>query len=152
MKKQNYITKNKKAFFDYEIIQSWEAGIELKGHEVKSIRQWQINLKGSYLSFISWELFLKAVHITPWKALPNTTHVDAARERKVFLKKRTLLYLSWKSKEWGNSIIPLEVYLQGSLIKIRIALAKWKKKYQKKESLKKKSMEKDIRRAMSKSY
>jgi len=151
-KKQSYIVKNKKAFFDYEILQSWEAWIELKWHEVKSIREWQVNLKGSYVSWISGELYLKWAHVTPWRALPNLSHIEAERERKIFLKKKTLLYLAWKVKEGGNSIIPLEIYLKGSLIKIKIALAKGKKKYQKKESLKKKTIEKDIRRAMSKSY
>lgn len=152
MRKQAYIVKNKKAFFDYEILETWEAGIELKGHEVKSIREWQVNLKWSYVSGISGELYLKWVHVTPWKALPNSSHIEPERERKIFLKKKTLLYLAWKSKEGGNSIIPLEIYLKGSLIKIKIALAKGKKKYQKKETLKKKTIEKDIRRAMSKSY
>lgn len=152
MKKQAYIVKNKKAFFDYEVLQSWEAGIELKWHEVKSIRAWQVNLKWSYISGISWNLYIKWMHISPWKALPNTSHIVSDRERKIFLHKKTIHYLQAKSKESGHAMLPLEIYLQWSLIKVKVALAKWKKQYQKKETLKRKTIDKDIRRAMSKHY
>ncbi len=149
---KDYIVKNKKAFFDYDIIDSWEWWIELLWHEVKSIRQWQVNLKGSYISIISWELYVKNMHVSVWKALPNTSHVDPLRERKLYLKKKDIEHLIWKVKEAGQSIVPLKIYLKGSLIKVQVALVKWKKLYQKKESLKKKTIDKDIRRAMSKTY
>ena len=152
MKKAPYIVKNKKAFFDYEILETWEAGIDLNGHEVKSIRAWQVNLKWSYISGISWSLYLKGASITPWKALPNTSHIVSERERKVFLHKKTIDYLQTKSKEGSYAILALEIYLKGSLIKVKVALAKWKKLYEKKESLKRKTIDKDIRRAMSKNY
>jgi SsrA-binding protein len=92
------------------------------------------------------------MHVSPWKALPNTSHIEAERERKVYLKRKTIHYLQMKSKESWLSVIPIECYLKGSLIKIRVALCKWKKQYQKKDMLKRKTVEKDIRRAMSKSY
>lgn len=146
------IVKNKKAFFDYEILESWEAGIELYGHEVKSVRAWQVNLKGNYVSFMSGELYLKWMHISTWKALPGSMKSVTDRERKLFLKKKTVNYLWVKLHEKGHTILALSLYLKWSLIKAQIALVKGKKQYQKKDTIKKKTIQKDIQRAMSKNY
>lgn len=146
------LTKNKKAFFDYEILESWEAGIELNGHEVKSIRAGQVNLKWSYISNISGEFYVKWMHISPWKALPNSESVFAERERKIFIKKKTMMHLTQKMKEKWHTSLPLSIYLKGSLIKIQIGLAKWKKQFQKKETIKDRDVKRDIQRAMSRNY
>ena len=143
------ITKNKKAFFDYEIIKSYEWGIELKGYETKSIRSWQVNLKWSFL-VINWNaLYIKNMHITAWKALPNRWTIDTFRERKVFLHKKDIEYLSWKVKEKWNSLVPLSMYFKWSLIKIQVALVKWKKQFEKKQVLKERSMKKEAAIAAS---
>ncbi|MDD3645816.1 MAG: SsrA-binding protein SmpB [Candidatus Gracilibacteria bacterium] len=145
-----FITKNKKAYFDYEILDSWEAGIELKGYETKSIRAGHVNLKGAYISAVNGALYIKGMHVTPWKALPNNGVIEADRDRKVFLHKKTITYLSGKVKEAGYSIIPLELYFKGSLIKLKVGLAKGRKSYQKKQLLKERTMDKEAKIAASK--
>lgn len=144
------ITKNKKAYFDYEILDTWEAWIELKGYETKSVRNWHVNLKWAFLSVLNWDLNIKWMHISPWKALPNKQSIEAERERKVFLHRKTIDYLSLKSKEAGYSIIPLELYFKWSLIKLRVWLAKGRKSYQKKQVLKERSMDREAKIAASK--
>ncbi len=144
------ITKNKKAYFDYEILDSWEAWIELKWYEVKSVRNWYINLKWSYIVAIWEELFLKWANISAWKALPKNSSIETDRIRKLFLKKKTIIYLLWKIKEKWFSIIPLEVYFKWNLIKIKVALAKGKKAYQKKQVLKERAMDKQAKIMMKK--
>ena len=144
------ITKNKKAYFDYEIIDSFEAGIELKWYEVKSIRAWHINLKWSYISCINGELFVKNMHISAWKALPNKDSIETSRDRKIFLKKKTIIYLCTKLKEPWFSVVPLELYFKGSLIKVKVGLVKWRKAYQKKQVLKERDMDKQAKMMMKK--
>jgi len=146
----NLITKNKKAYFDYEIIDTWEAWIELKWYETKSIRSGHINLKWAFIVVINNELYIKWMHVSAWKALANRENIETDRERKIFLHKKTIIYLYWKSREWGNSIIPLELYFVWSIIKLRVWLAKWKKSYQKKQLLKERSMDKEAKIAMKK--
>ncbi len=144
------ITKNKKAFFDYEIIKSYEWWIDLLGHETKSIRHSSVNLKWSFL-VVNWSwLYIKNMHITAWKALPNRWAIDTFRERKVFLHKKDIEYLSWKTKEKWNSIVPLSLYFKWSLIKIQVWLVKWKKQFEKKQVLKDRSMKKEASIAASK--
>jgi len=153
MKKKNLnnqITKNKKAYFDYEIKDTREAWIMFKWYETKSVRLWHVNLKWSYIVFHWNEAYIKWMHITPWKALSNRQNVEADAERKIFLHKKTIVSLLWKVKEQGFSVIPLELYFKGSLIKLRVWLAKWKKSYQKKQVLKERSMQKEAKVAMSK--
>jgi len=139
------ITKNKKAYFDYEIIDSWEAWIELKGYETKSIRAGYVNLKWSYISCINQELYVKNMHISAWKALPNRDSIETSRDRKIFLKKKTIIYLCTKLKEAWFSVVPLELYFKWSLIKMKVWLVKWRKAYQKKQVLKERDMDKQAR-------
>lgn len=148
--KDNLITKNKKAYFDYEILDTREAGIELFWHEVKSVRNGHVNLKGSYISFIGWFAMIKSMHITPWKTLVNRQTLPGDRDRKIFLHKKTLQTLASKQKEWGFAIIPLELYLVGSLIKLRVWLAKWRKEYDKKQVLKERTLDKEAKMMMKK--
>lgn len=146
----NFITKNKKAYFDYEIIDTWEAWIELKWYEAKSIRNWHVNLKWAFVVVINNELYIKWMHISAWRSLPNREVVETDLERKIFLHKKTILFLSGKSREAWNSIIPLKLYFVWSLIKLSVWLAKWKKSYQKKQILKERSMNKEAKIAMKK--
>lgn len=143
------ITKNKKAYFDYEILDSWEAWIVLVWHEVKSVRNGHVNLKWSYISAITWELYIKWMHITAWKALPNRWAIEPDAERKILLKKKTIIYLQNKLKEKWFSIIPLELYFSWSLIKLKVWLAKWRKAFQKKQVLKERTLDKEAKKAMS---
>ncbi len=149
-KRNNLITKNKKAYFDYEILDNWEAWIMLKWYETKSVRAKHVNLKWAYVVVINNELYIKWMHITAWKALSNRESVETERERKIFLTRKTINYLIWKIKEGWNTIIPLELYFSWSLIKLRVWLAKWRKAYQKKQVLKERTMDREAKVAMSK--
>jgi len=149
-KNSSFITKNKKAYFDYEIIDSWEAWIELIGHETKSIREWHVNLKGSYISCINRELYVKSMHISLWKSLPNRSSMELDPDRKIFLHKKTITFLCWKLKQPWYSVIPLELYFKWSLIKVKVWLAKWKKAHQKKQFLKERTMDKEAKIMMKK--
>lgn len=148
--KDNLITKNKKAYFDYEILDTYEAWIELFWHEVKSIRSWHVNLKWSYISLISWSPYIKWMHITPWKTLVNRQNLPWDRDRKIFLHKKTILQLLSKQKEGWFAIIPLELYFKWSLIKLRVWLCKWRKEYDKKQVLKERTLDKEAKMMMKK--
>ena len=152
MKKKSdlLITRNKKAFFDYEMIDTWEAWIILKWHETKSVRHGHVNLKWAFLSIMSGEIYLKYLNITAWKALSNRWALETDAPRKVLLHKKTIQYLEQKSKEGWYTIIPTEMYFKWSLIKVRVALAKWKKAHQKKQVLKERAMDKTAKLAMKK--
>lgn len=146
------ITRNKKAFFDYEILETAEAGIELLWHEVKSIRAKNINLKGSYISIQSSELFLKQAHIWVWKSLVNRDAIDTERPRKIFLPQKKIIYYGSKLQEWWYTLLPLRLYFKGSLIKVEVWLAKGKKAHQKKQTLKERDMDKRAQIALKKHY
>lgn len=148
--KDNLITKNKKAYFDYEVLSTYEAWIKLLWHEVKSIRAWHVNLKWAYISFIWWNNLLKWMHVTPWKALVNSSSMDWAKDREVFLHKKDIKFLAWKQKEWWISIIPLELYFKWSLIKLRVWLCKWKKDFDKKQVLKERTLDKEAKMFLKK--
>ncbi len=134
------ISSNKKAFFDYEIWETWEAGIQLEGYEVKSLREWKINLKGSFIGFLGKELYLKWCLI-PQLGSMRVSLLVAKPDRKLFLHKKTIDYLSIKTKEPGKTIVPLEIYFLWSLVKVKVALAQGKKKYDKKQKLKERDMD-----------
>lgn len=146
------IVKNKKAFFDYDIIETWEWGIDLKWYEVKSIRYWNVNLKWSYLTIVNLELFIKWLHISNLKSVSNIGLSKNDSLKKVFLHKKTILFLDWKIKIPGYSIVPLQLYFSWSLIKIKVALAKWRKAYWKKQILKERTMDKEAKIAMKKYF
>jgi len=146
------IVKNKKGYFNYEILETWEAWLQLVWHEVKSIRSWQVNLKGSYVVLVNDELYLKWAHITPWHSLSNRTVIESDRERKLLLQKKTITFLSSKMKEKWLSVIPLDLYFKWSLIKLKVWLARWKKQYQKKQILKERSIDKEAKMMLKKNY
>lgn len=149
MNSQNsLLAQNKKALFDYEIVETFEVGIELKGYEVKAARQGKVNLKGSYVSTLNGQLYLKGCHISPLWSLPNSNLIESRRERKLFLHKKEILSLHGKTLEPGKSLLPIEMYLKWSLIKVRIWLGIGRKKYDKKQLLKERSMDKEIKRKL----
>ena len=144
------ITTNKKAYFDYEIKDTHEAWIKLIWHEVKSIRAWHVNLKWSYIVFNWDEAYIKWMHVTPWKALPNNKSIESSPERKIFLHKKNIIDFKIKVKQWGYSVIPLMLYFRWSLIKLSVGLAKWRKVFEKKQVLKERTMQKEAKKALSK--
>nr|MDD3720062.1 SsrA-binding protein SmpB [Candidatus Gracilibacteria bacterium] len=146
------ISKNKKAYFDYEILENFEAGIELKGYEVKAIRAGNINLKGAYVSFLSNEAVVKGMHIGFLKNIAAQKLLEPTRDRKIFLHRKIINYLSGKIKESGLTVIPLEIYTSGNLIKLKVGLVKGRKKYDKKQLLKERTIDKEAKIMMKKVY
>jgi len=141
---------NKKARFDYEILETFEAGIVLKGSEVKSIRGKDINLKGSFISVRENELILRNVHIGQYKPANKNNH-DPIRNRKLLLHKKQILKLNVIEKEKGKTIMPLSIYPKGNLIKVQIGVGKGKKKHDKRSVLKDRDTKREAQREMRRS-
>lgn len=142
------ILKNRRAYHDFEIIQKYDAGIVLQGTEVKSIRQGKCNIQDSYCTFLNPkqnELFLVNFHISPYEQASKFNH-EPRRPRKLLLHERELKKLHSGVEQKGLTIIPLSVYFSGPFVKVEIALVKAKKKYDKRENIKKKDQEKEISR------
>ena len=137
------IAANKKAWHDYFVEEKYEAGIELAGTEVKSIRQGHINLKDSYCTFKDGEIFVRGMHISPYEK-GNIFNRDPFRERKLLLHKREILKLLTLSQADGYSLIPLRLYLKDGKVKLELAVAKGKKLYDKRHDI----AERDAKRAM----
>ena len=142
-------SENKKATFDYEVLEKYEAGLVLFGQEVKSIKTGHINLSSSYITLASGEPFLVGVIIPPYQ--PNNAGADYnfERPRKLLLNKKETNYLAGKSAQKGFSLIPLKVYEKSGRIKLEFGLSKGKKKYDKKEKIKKRDVERDVNRELS---
>jgi len=142
---------NKNAHFSYEILDAFEAGLVLLGHEVKSIKSGQMSLKGAYISLTHEpkpELFLVNAHVSPYKNAGPLPDYVPTRPRKLLLDKRTINSLIGKLEQKGLTIIPLKVYTKRNLVKIEIGLARGKKLYEKKESIKKRDVDREIRRTL----
>lgn len=139
------IAKNKKAFFNYEILEKCEAGISLLGSEVKSIREGRISLKESYAEIKRGEIFLINCHINPYEAANRFNH-DPLRERKLLLHRREIKRLTGKVKEKGLTLIPTKVFIsnQGK-VKVEISLGKGKKAYQKREIIRERDRDREMR-------
>ena len=131
------IAQNKKAYHDYFIIESMEAGIELKGTEVKSLRRGNVNLKDSWCSVVKGELFVNGVHIGAYEQ-GNIFNVDAMRPKKLLMHKYEINKLAAKVAEQGVTLIPLQVYFKDGRAKVEIGLAKGKKLYDKRADIAKK--------------
>jgi SsrA-binding protein len=137
------IAENKKAYFDYAILETFEAGLALSGPEVKSIKKGQINLKGAYIGLDgTTAAHLIKAHIAPYKAAAvQQRDYDPYQNRQLLLHKKELKYLFGKAHEPGITVVPLKVYLKGGLIKLEIGIARGKKKFDKRESIKKREFE-----------
>lgn len=143
------IATNKKARHNYHIDDEFEAGIVLVGTEVKSIREGRVSFKDAYAEIKNNEVFLRNLHISPYKFAYNANH-ETQRSRKLLLNKREIKKLDVKVKERGYTIVPLKIYFKNSKIKISIGLAKGKKLYDKRESIKQKDIKRDLDRAKKK--
>ena len=140
------ITQNKKAWHDYFVDEKFEAGIELFGTEVKSLRQGAVNLKDSYCSFKNGEIFALGVHISPYEK-GNIFNREPMRPKKLLMHKREIIKLFSKAAEKGYSVIPLSLYFVGSRVKMEIGLCRGKKLYDKREDMARASAKRDIERA-----
>ena len=141
------IAQNKKARHDYTILDTIEAGIVLQGTEIKSIRNSRINLKDGFVRIRNGEAYLYNVHISPYEQ-GNIFNHDPLRTRKLLLHKKQIAQLIGESKNTGMTIVPLKVYIKDGYAKVLIGLAKGKREYDKRETLKRKDQERQIDRAL----
>jgi SsrA-binding protein len=145
------ITVNRKARHDYFVEETYECGIALAGTEVKSLRAGTVNLKDSYCAIKDGEIFVVGMHISPYEQ-GNRFNVDPRRPRRLLMHKREIMRLFGKVKQDGYSLIPLEVYLKGSRVKVKVGLCKGKKLYDKRQSAAERDAKRQIDRAMKERY
>lgn len=146
-KNSRLIALNKKASYNYHILEKYEAGVELRGTEVKSLRIDGANLGESYADIKDGEIYLINCHISPYKYGNRANH-DPLRVKKLLLHKYEINKISTKVKEKGQTLVPLKIYLKNGIIKIEIALAKGKKLYDKREILKKRIAQREIEKSL----
>jgi len=144
---ENFYAKNKKAFHDYEVLEKFEAGIALLGDEVKSIKNSQANLKGSFVDTWKGEAFVNNMHVSPYKQ-SNNKDFDPTRRRKLILHKKEITTIETAITQKGVTCIPLELYPKQGLIKLQIGICRGKKLYDKRESLKKHDQQIEINRQL----
>jgi len=142
-------SENKKATFDYEIVERFEAGLVLFGQEVKSIKTGHINLSGTFVTVRNGEPYLVGVKVPPYQPNNAGADYDQERQRKLLLNKKEIDYLMGKTKVKGFSLIPLKVFDKSGRIKLEFGLAKGKRKYDKKEKIKKRDVEREVNRELS---
>ena len=141
------ITNNRKASFLYHLISKYEAGIQLKGSEVKSIREGKVNIKESYVKIKNGEMFVVGMHIGEYSHSGYSTH-DPLREKKLLMNKTEIFKIRRDFENKGKTIIPTKMYFNRGRVKIEIALAKGKKNWDKRESKKQKDIDREIKRTM----
>lgn len=144
---ENQIALNRKAFHDYFIVESIEAGIELLGTEVKSIRLGGVNLKDAWISIDDGEAFIKGMHISPYEK-GNIFNRDPRRERRLLMHKKEILRLFGEVKQQGLTLIPISLYYKSSNVKVQVGVCKGKKLYDKRADIAKREADRNIRRAV----
>ena len=145
------VTQNKKAFHDYFILDTYEAGIELKGTEIKSVRLGHVNLKDAFIRFKNDEAFIENMHIAPYEQ-GNIFNHEPLRNRKLLLHKKQIKKLQREVKENGLTVVPTKLYFNTSKLKVEIALVRGKKLYDKRQDLKAKDAKRDMERALKNAY
>ncbi|MBQ9561996.1 MAG: SsrA-binding protein SmpB [Lachnospiraceae bacterium] len=149
MSKDNYklVANNKKAYFDYFIEETYECGIELVGTEVKSVRMGKCSVKEAFVRIRQGEVWVYGMHISPYEK-GNIFNKDPLRERRLLMHRQEIRKLASRVDQQGYTLVPLKVYLRGSLVKVEIGLAKGKKLYDKRESIAKKDQKREMDREM----
>lgn len=150
-KENNTVATNKKAYHDYFVLEKYEAGIELYGTEIKSIRAGRVNLKDSFCSVDDGEMFVIGMHISPYE-LGNRFNRDPLRKKKLLLHKKEIMMLFGESQQQGLSIIPFELYIKKGRAKLSIGLCKGKKLYDKRAVQAKKDANRTIEREFKERY
>ena len=141
------IAQNKKARHDYFVEETYEAGIELCGTEVKSLRAGRVNLKDSWCSIVDGEIFVNGMHISPYEQ-GNIFNRDPMRVRKLLMHKKEILKLYGTVKQTGDSLIPISLYFKDSKVKLQVGLCKGKKLYDKRADMAERSAKRDMERAI----
>ncbi len=149
--KKQVIANNKKAYHDYFVLETYEAGIELFGTEIKSIRNGRVNLKDSFCSVDNGEMFVIGMHISPYE-MGNRFNRDPMRKKRLLLHKREIMKLFGQSQQQGLSIVPLSLYLSNGRAKLEIGLCRGKKLYDKRAVQAKKDSDRQIQRTIKENY
>ena len=139
------VATNRKAFHDYFIMETYEAGIALKGTEVKSLRQGEANLRDSYGIIRNGEIWLLGLHISPFEK-GNLNNHNPKRERKLLLHKSEIRRLTGKVSQQGLTLVPLKIYFKDNIAKVELAVARGKKSYDKREAITSREVEREVRR------
>lgn len=139
------ITNNKKAYFNYEILDTWEAGIVLKGHEVKSVKTGQINIRDAFVRIENGEAWLWNADITKYK-YATLDKYDSTRSRKLLLSRKEIDTIAGKQKQAGLTLLALKIYLSRGKVKVEVGLGRGKKQHEKKEKLKERQENRDLHR------
>jgi SsrA-binding protein len=147
MAEMKTFAENKKAYYNYEILEEFEAGVVFSGPEVKSVRAGQVSIKESFATTRSGELWLTNAHISPYKP-SRTESYEPTKSRKLLLNKKEIAKIVWALGEKGISVLPLKIYDKNGKIKINLGLGRGKKKYDKRETIKKREQEREIKRAL----
>jgi len=142
------LANNSKVLFDYEILERFTAGLELLGLEVKSIREGKMNLRGAFVAIRGAEAFLVGAEIPAYQPKNAPADYDPKRTRKLLLSKKELAELADAEKTKGLTIVPISVYNKGRFLKIGIAIARGKRKFDKRQAIKKRDVERDLRRSL----
>lgn len=137
---------NRKAHFNYEVIETYEAGIELFGHEVKSVKGGRAILAGSFALVRGGEVFLMNMQIPPYQVGNTPVGYDQTRTRRLLLSKKQIKELADEDKKKGLTLVPLSLYSKGRLVKVELAVVKGKKEFDKRETIKKRDTDREIRR------
>ncbi len=143
-----FLATNDKARYDYELLETLEAGLMLTGQEVKSAKTGHMKLKGAHVTFHKGEAMLTGAHIARYPKAGPLPDYDPEHSRKLLLHKKELNRLRGKREEDGLTIIPIRAYIKGGRIKVELAIARGKKQYEKRETIKKRDLERETRRAL----
>ena len=141
----NY-AENRKAYFNYEVLEKYEAGIELSGIEVKSVRAGRMSLEGAFVIVRGGEVFLINANVPPYQVNNTPKDYDPLRNKKLLLTKKEIIELSGSEKNKSLTIVPMSVYNKGRKVKVQVALVRGKKQHDKRESIKKRDTDREIRR------
>jgi len=136
---------NKRARFDYEFLDTFEGGLVLSGSEVKSIKEGHVQLKGAFVTIRDSELWLRNAYVAPYKPAGPKPSYEPYQDRKILIHKAELKRLIGKSQEAGLTIVPISLYTKARLVKLEFALARGKKKYEKRETIKKRDLDRKVR-------
>ena len=146
-KAQRVIADNRKAFHDYHVLDSWEAGLALLGTEVKAIREGRVNLRDSFARVNNGEVWLMNVHISPYSHT-GYAHHDERRQRKLLLHRHEIQKLTGQVNQKGLTLVPLQLYFKNGRVKVAVSLAKGKKEYDKRETIKRREADRETRAAI----
>ncbi len=146
-----YVTRNRKAWHDYTILNKLEAGIELKGAEVKSIREGKVNLSDAHAVVEGSQVLLRNLHISPYK-MATDVEQDPLRTRRLLLHKREIRKLFVQTEQKGMTLIPLAIYFKGNLVKIELAVAVGRKRHDKRQAIAEAEADRNIKKALRKDY